>query len=127
MSSSFAPFDETLKALEESITTELGIENIFIGDALGRFLAVDIVAHENNPTHETSSMDGYAIRFIDQELGALRLSDFVPAGSETHGVVQKGECVKTFTGALMSEGSDTLIPIENVEVKEGMVHMDQYV
>ena len=121
--SQFPPFDETLKALENSIKTEFGIENIFVGDALGRFLAVDIIAKENNPTHETSSMDGYAIRCIDQELGSLRLSDFVPAGSETHGVVQKGECIKTFTGSLMSEGSDTLIPIENVEVKEGMVHI----
>ena len=123
MSSQFPPFDETLKALENSIKTEFGIENIFIGDALGRFLAVDIIALEDNPTHETSSMDGYAIRFVDQELGSLRLSDFVPAGSETHGVVQKGECVKTFTGSLMSEGSDTLIPIENVEVKEGIVRI----
>lgn len=121
--SQFPPFDETLKALEKSITTELGVETLFIGDALGRFLAVDIVAFENNPAHETSSMDGYAIRFEDQTLGALRLSDFVPAGSETHGVVQKGECVKTFTGSLMSEGSDTLIPIENVEAKEGIVHI----
>ena len=121
--SQFPPFDETLKALENSITTEFGIENIFIGDALGRFLAVDIIAQENNPTHETSSMDGYAIRCVDQELGSLHLSDFVPAGSETHGIVQKGECIKTFTGSLMSEGSDTLIPIENVQVKEGMVHI----
>ena len=44
MSKTFLPFDETLKALEDSITTEMGIENLFIGDALGRFLAVDIVA-----------------------------------------------------------------------------------
>lgn len=121
--SSFPPFDETLKALEASITAEFGIENLFVGEALGRFLAVDIIAFENNPTHETSSMDGYAIRFVDQELGVLRLSDFVPAGSETHGVVHKGECIKTFTGSLMSEGSDTLIPIENVEVKDGLVHI----
>jgi len=121
--SQFPPFDETLKALEASITTEFGIENIFIGDAQGRYLAIDIMARENNPTHETSSMDGYAIRFIDQQLGALRISDFVPAGTETRGVVAKGECVKTFTGTLMSEGSDTLIPIENVEVKEGMIHI----
>ena len=121
--SSFPPFDETLKTLEASITTEFGIENLFVGEALGRFLAVDIVAFENNPTHETSSMDGYAIRCVDQELGVLRLSDFVPAGSETHGVVHKGECVKTFTGSLMSEGSDTLVPIENVEVKDGLVHI----
>lgn len=121
--SQFPPFDETLKALENSIQTEMGIENIFIGDALGRFLAVDIVARENNPTHETSSMDGYAIRFSDQELGSLTISDFIPAGTETHGIVTKGECVKTFTGTLMSEGSDTLIPIENVEVKEGKIYI----
>lgn len=121
--SQFPPFDETLKALENAIKTEFGIENIFIGDALGRFLAIDIIAQENNPTHKTSSMDGYAIRCVDQQLGSLRLSDFVPAGSETHGVVKKGECIKTFTGSLMSEGSDTLIPIENVELKEGMVHI----
>ncbi|MDD4507210.1 MAG: molybdopterin molybdotransferase MoeA, partial [Sulfurospirillaceae bacterium] len=123
MSHKFPPFDETLEALENSIKTHFGIENLFIGDALGRFLAVDIRALENNPTHETSSMDGYAIRCVDQQLGSLRLSDFVPAGSETHGIVQKGECVKTFTGSLMSEGSDTLIPIENVEVKDGIVHI----
>lgn len=123
MSSQFPPFDETLRALEASIDVEFGRENLFITEALGRFLADDIVANENNPTHETSSMDGYAIRFIDQELGKLRLSDFVPAGSETHGVVEEGACVKTLTGALMSEGSDTLIPIENVEVKEGMVYI----
>ncbi|ARU49914.1 molybdopterin molybdotransferase MoeA [Sulfurospirillum diekertiae] len=123
MSHSFPPFDETLKALENSIQTEIGIENIFIGDALGRFLAVDIVAPENNPTHATSSMDGYAIRFSDQQLGSLIISDFIPAGTETHGIVHKGECVKTFTGTLMSEGSDTLIPIENVDVKEGKIHI----
>lgn len=123
MSSQFLPFDDTLQALENSIKTHFGVENLFIGEALGRYLAVDIIAFENNPTHETSSMDGYAIRFVDQQLGALRMSDFVPAGCETHGVVHKGECAKTFTGSLMSEGSDTLIPIENVDVKEGIVHI----
>ena len=123
MSSQFPPFDETLNALEASIDFEFGRENLFITEALGRYLADDIVANENNPTHETSSMDGYAIRFEDQVLGSLRLSDFVPAGSETHGIVKQGECVKTLTGALMSEGSDTLIPIENVEVKEGIVRI----
>lgn len=117
MSQNFPPFDETLRALEASISTQLGVENLFIGEALGRFLAVDIVAVENNPTHETASMDGYAIAFSDQALGKLHVNAFVPAGSETTGVVAQGQCVKTFTGTLMSEGTDTLIPIENVEVE----------
>jgi molybdopterin molybdotransferase len=117
MSSKFPPFDETLKALEASIDMEFGVENRFIGDTLGRILAVDVTAKEDNPTHATASMDGYAIRFGDQQLGHLCISDYVPAGEETHKLVTKGKCVKTFTGTLMSEGSDTLIPIENVEVE----------
>jgi len=121
MSKTFLPFDETLQALENSITTQMGMEHSFIGDALGRFLATDIVAMENNPTHATASMDGYAIRFEDQQLGKLTISDYVPAGEEAHKVVTKGQCVKTFTGTLMSEGSDTLIPIENVEVENNTI------
>lgn len=113
---SFAPFDEALKALKDSITTTMGVENRFIGDALGRYLAVDVLAPFNNPTHETSSMDGYAIRFDDQTLGDLQISDFLAAGSFKEGVVEQGCCIKTFTGSLMSKGSDTLIPIENVEI-----------
>lgn len=112
----FALFDETLKALEASIDQTFGVENCFIANALGRYLAVDIIALENNPTHETSSMDGYAICFEDQSKVELLISDFLPAGSYKQGVVGEGCCIKTFTGSLMSEGSDTLIPIENVEV-----------
>jgi len=32
--------------------------------------------------------------------------------------VVEGFAIKTFTGSLMPKGSDTLIPIENVEVLE---------
>ena len=85
----FLPFDETLQALENSITTEMGMEHIFIGDALGRFLAIDIVAMENNPTHATASMDGYAIAFSDQQQGILHVNAFVPAGSEATGMLHR--------------------------------------
>jgi molybdopterin molybdotransferase len=119
----FAQFDETLKALEQSVDGYFGTENIFLTSSLGRILAVDVVATCNNPEFETSSMDGYAIRFCDQTLGKLTISDFLAAGSYKQGVVQEGTCIKTFTGSLMSEGSDTLIPIENVEVQDGAIHI----
>lgn len=119
----FAQFDETLKALEESINSTFGTENLFLSEALGRYLAVDIVAPWNNPENETSSMDGYALRYEDQSLGTLKISDFLPAGSYKAGVVKKKECIKTFTGSLMSEGSDTLIPIENVQVDGQNIHI----
>jgi molybdopterin molybdotransferase len=113
----FKDYDETIEDLVASMHgVETLVKNVFLTESQEMILAQDIVANENSPLHVTSSMDGYAIRYEDQEKGVLKLKDFVPAGSETKTVVSEGICVKTFTGSLMSDGSDTLIPIENVEV-----------
>jgi molybdopterin molybdotransferase len=114
---SFKDFDETLEDLYRAIEgVQTSIENVFLTQSLGRVLASDVIASENSPEYETSGMDGYAIRFIDQEKGVLKIADRLPAGTDISTKVEEGTCVKTFTGSLMSEGSDTLIPIENVAV-----------
>jgi len=112
----FQKYEETLEALKNSIDTMFGKEKVFLSDTLDRILAEDIIAKANNPEFETSSMDGYAIRAQDQKQGKLKIIDYLPAGSYKGNLVVEGTCVKTFTGSLMSEGSDSLIPIENVEV-----------
>ncbi len=115
--SKFKDFDETIEDLIGSLGgVTKPVENVFLTDTLERVLAVDVVAKESSPLHVTSSMDGYAIKFSDQDRGVLKLSSRVPAGTNISEVVKSGECIKTFTGSLMSDGSDTLIPIENVEV-----------
>ncbi len=113
----FKKFEDTLKALENSINTTFVKEKVFLTNGLERILAEDIIAKTDNPEYATSAMDGYAIRADDQELGELKIIDYLPAGSYKGSLVTKGTCVKTFTGSLMSEGSDSLIPIENVEVQ----------
>ncbi len=117
----FEKFEITLDKLKQSIDGDFGSQKLFLSDALGRVLAEDIIAKEDNPKDETSSMDGYAIRFEDQELGELTIIDKLPAGSYSGLEVKRGECIKTFTGSLMSRGSDTLIPIENVEVIDNKI------
>jgi molybdopterin molybdotransferase len=113
----FTDFDETIENLLSSIREiEKPIENVFLTDTIDRVLAVDVIAKENSPLRATSSMDGYAIKFADQEKAVLKLSSRVPAGTNISEAVEEGNCIKTFTGSLMSDGSDTLIPIENVEV-----------
>jgi molybdopterin molybdotransferase len=62
-------------------------------------------------------MDGYAIIHEDQAMGRLKIASINPAGSALREKVIGGTCIKTFTGSLMPEGADTLIPIENVEVE----------
>jgi len=112
----FITYEESIQKLKESFTTTKPKKKVFLSDALGKILATDIVADCNSPEFPTSAMDGYAIKFDDQVLGRLRIVGDLPAGKFSAEEVVGGHCIKTFTGSLMSEGTDTLIPIENVEV-----------
>ena len=114
----FVPFEESIEALKNSYEKPKLKEKIFLSDALGRVLATDVVATFNSPAFPTSAMDGYAIKFEDQVLGKIKIIGDNPAGSESSEELMGGYCIKTFTGSLMPKGSDTLIPIENVEVED---------
>lgn len=46
----------------------------------------------------------------------LKILGQVPAGTEPKFRLNKNECVKTFTGSLLCENADTLVPVENVQV-----------
>lgn len=102
-------------------------ERVPLSTSLGRVLAQDIVAEFNEPRFPTASMDGYAIKHSDLELGELIVLGDNPAGSDEHREIKEGECIKTFTGSLMPQGSDTLIQIENVTYKEGRIFINQSV
>ena len=113
----FITYEESLKNLQQSFTTPKISERLFIGDALGRILSEDIVADHNSPAYPTSAMDGYAVKFEDQSMGRIQIRGDLPAGTYSDEELMGGFCVKTFTGSLMIKGSDTLIPVENVEVE----------
>jgi len=102
-------------------------ENVFLSNALGRILAEDIVARVNEPQFPTASMDGYAIKYEDQELESLSIIGDNPAGADEQNELQSTECIKTFTGAIMPKGSDTLIQIENVTAKDGTLYINEKV
>lgn len=109
-------YDDSLKILNNLNFKVKSKEKIFLSNTLGRILAEDIVAKENSPAFATSGMDGYAIIANNQSQGTLKLIDKNPAGSVVESSVENGVCIKTFTGSLMPNGADTLIPVENVEV-----------
>ncbi|ACM92497.1 molybdopterin binding domain protein [Nautilia profundicola AmH] len=108
-------FDESIKILNENLPSVKASERVFLENALNRVLAEDIKAKYDNPYMPTASMDGYAIKYedIDKEIKIIGKN---PAGSFKYKKIEKGETVKTFTGSFMPENSDTLVPIENVEV-----------
>jgi len=110
-------FEESIKILNENLPNVKQSEKVFLSDALNRVLAKDIVAKYDNPYMPTASMDGYAINYddIDSEIKIIGKN---PAGHFDIKEIKRGESVKTYTGSFMPKGADTLVPIENVEVKD---------
>lgn len=109
----------------DSITPDKALENIFklikpvketedlpIRKALGRVLAKDIKSEINVPSGRNSAMDGYAIKASDlpeNEIKKLNLIGTCLAGKPFHDTVNEGECVRIMTGAIMPEGTDTVV------------------
>jgi len=98
-----------------------------LGNALGRFLAEDVVASEDYPRYPMAAMDGYAVLHADLAAGKISICGEAPAGGSDVVAVEPGVCVKTFTGAVMPAGADTLIPIENVTVEGETILIDTVV
>ncbi len=113
----FIDFETSLQIIKELAPKKTDIVELPLMQTLGFVLAEDIKASENSPSKPTAAMDGYAMRHEDMVLGKLIIEGINPAGSDIAQAVEKGKCIKTFTGSLMPDGSDTLIPIENVEVQ----------
>ncbi|MBE3021923.1 molybdopterin molybdotransferase MoeA [Campylobacter sp. 7477a] len=111
----WAKYEDTLEILRSTVKPWSNVQKVAITQALDRYIAVDIVAKDNYPSRELSAMDGYAFKW-SQNLSELNLTTDLPAGTDKGLVINENECIKTFTGSLVSEGTDTLIPVENVEI-----------
>lgn len=103
------------------------VQNVALSSSLGRVLAEDVIAEYNDPQFPTASMDGYAVIYSDLESNSITILGDNPAGSDEKRVLKSGECIKTFTGSKMPQGSDTLIQIENVSVHNGKITVDEKV
>jgi molybdopterin molybdotransferase len=117
----FITYSESLNLINNFDFKAKTKKNNFISDCIGKTIAEDIIAMENSPKHPTSAMDGYAIKFEDQKLDFIEIIDKNPAGSVVQSSVKTATTIKTFTGSLIPDGADTLIPIENVEVIDNKI------
>jgi molybdopterin molybdotransferase len=97
-------------------------ETLTILSALGRILATDILSPSNVPNHDNSAMDGYACNGDDIEAGnRLKVIGTAYAGKPFTAEVLRGECVRIMTGAVMPDGTDTVIAQEQAQVDGEMM------
>lgn len=90
--------------------------------ALGAVLAQDLASRIDLPAFDNSAMDGYALRHADLAVGApLREIGRSYAGHGHAGVVEPGTCVRIMTGAPIPTGADTVVMLEDVDVRDAAV------
>jgi molybdopterin molybdotransferase len=114
-------FDEA-RAMLARLVQPLDPVEVSLADALGCRVAEPPRSDVDAPPGDVSAMDGYAMRHSDLAKGApLPVAFEVRAGSVA-GRLGEGHAARIFTGAVLPEGADTVVPQEQAEeVHEGAV------
>ena len=118
MARSVAAHREAVQELLSGLGGPRSTEVVPLMAALGRVLAVDVLAPLSLPPFANSQMDGFAVRAADlapnseNDDGAeLTVVDPVPAGAAPAKLLP-GSAAPIMTGAMMPEGADAVVPIE---------------
>jgi molybdopterin molybdotransferase len=98
----------------------LPAEAVPLSEVVGRPLAERIVAPHALPPFRNSAMDGIAVRSSDvagASPGAplmLVVGETLPAGRVAERALRPGEAARIMTGAMLPEGADAVIPVEEL-------------
>ena len=117
----------SVKDAQHYITRQLSPVAVWEQRALRE--ALDCVLHQaiispiDVPPHDNSAMDGYAIHSADitAEPFTLKQVGTAFAGQPFNGQIQRGECIRIMTGAMMPNHCDTVVMQEQVNVGEDII------
>jgi molybdopterin molybdotransferase len=117
-------FMVTVEEAERIILEEcrdFGKEVISFDKYLGRVLAEDIFADRDLPPFNRVTMDGIAISYEAYRNGtrAFKIKATQSAGEQPIEISTDDECVEIMTGAPLPSTTDTVIPYEEIEIKNG--------
>lgn len=120
------PVDEARRRILQAVTAIDCPQRVALRAALGRVLAQDIVSAIDVPASDNSAMDGFAVAaedLPDNDTRSLRIIGTALAGNPFDGIINPGEAVRIMTGAIIPEGCDAVIMLEQVETADGLVHI----
>ena len=110
---------EKIKQLKTTYYFRRGSEHVSIPDSVSRELSEDIIADYLSPAFDIAAMDGFAINSDD--VYPLKISGSVYAGDQIE-QINRSEAMAIATGAILPEGADAVLKIEEAEVKEDFLY-----
>jgi molybdopterin molybdotransferase len=114
-------YSEALKIIGDLRFT-LESEELPLGDCTGRVLAKPVIAPFPSPSFTNSAMDGIALKHADALKNPnLKTQGFIFANRSIDFNEYEyipGHCVQIMTGAPVPQWADTVVPVEQITLKE---------
>ncbi|MBK7410310.1 MAG: molybdopterin molybdenumtransferase MoeA, partial [Saprospirales bacterium] len=106
-------------------TAQWGTTTVPFSEALGRILAEPISADRDFPPFTRVSMDGIAINYnaFANRQRRFHIQATQAAGKPPLRLIQPQDCIEVMTGAILPEGTDTVIRYEDLELSDGSANL----
>ena len=120
-------FEQALQQVKQLVVPLSGRRCVTIREAVGCVLAEDVSSPFNVPAFINSAMDGYAVNSSDlphTDTTRLKVIGKSFAGQPFKHSVKSGECVRIMTGAVVPEGTDSVIMQEHAETIDEHIIID---
>ena len=107
----------------------LNTETVPLTEARGRVLAEEVRSERDVPPFANSAMDGYAVRALDVAAAStaqpivLRVLGEIRAGAAPPAAVQSQTALRIMTGAMIPDGSDAVVRVEDTVEHDGTVEV----
>ncbi|MEM6765047.1 MAG: molybdopterin molybdotransferase MoeA [Bacteroidota bacterium] len=101
---------------------DYGTETVSLHQAIGRTLREEVHADRELPPFNRSTRDGIAIAYAAYTTGERHfpVKGIAPAGSPQISLTDPATCIEVMTGAVIPEGTDTVLMYEEIEIKDGV-------
>ncbi len=109
--------DQAFTRIQQAVAPIEGYETVNLHHAMGRVLAFPVIAPIDIPPERVSAMDGFAFSCKDQVKNrpfTLKLVGSSWAGLPFNGLLEPGQCVRIFTGAVVPGNADSVVMQEMV-------------
>lgn len=105
--------------------TRLPAVRVPLAELAGTVLRESITATRDQPPFDRVTMDGIAFAFESWQDGrsSFRIAGTQAAGAPPLTLADPGDCIEVMTGAMMPIGCSCVVPVENIEVRDGVAEL----
>ncbi|MFK8015009.1 MAG: molybdopterin molybdotransferase MoeA, partial [Gammaproteobacteria bacterium] len=105
--------DEALALIDDALPRQRDT-TVDVTQAHGRVLRQRVVAERDQPPFDRATMDGVALKFDDRQTRYVA-TDVAAAGAPPPTYRGVGTCVEIMTGAVVPQGTDCVVPVEETQ------------